>query len=129
MLRSCWNFVREVLKLCQKGAESTGIENFISAEAMLESCWIKCWFYVRNLLKCAEIFFQRIQHLFLDFQRNEHKLYITSAHSADFLQKYPLTAAEASTRRLEFRHFPNTDHYRADGKLILSPEYESIISL
>ena len=54
--------------------------------------------------KCAErcwnIFFQRIHHQILNFQRIQHKSYIVSAHSADFLQKYPLTAADPSTRVL-----------------------------
>ena len=52
--------------------------------------------------RCAEIcliiLIQWIQYLFIDFQRNQHKHYIILAHSADFLQKYPLTAADHSTR-------------------------------
>ena len=47
---------------------------------------------------CLNILFQRIQHLFIDFQRNQHKPYIISVHSADFLQKYSLTAADPSAR-------------------------------
>ena len=52
----------------------------------------------RSVEFCLNIFFQRIQHLFIDFQRNQHKPYIISAHSADFLQKYPLTAADPRPR-------------------------------
>ena len=49
-------------------------------------------------LKVVKHFFQRIHHQILNFQRNQHKFYIISAHSADFLQKYPLTAADPYTR-------------------------------
>ena len=52
---------------------------------------------------CLNILFQRIQHLFMDFQRNQHKPFIISAHSADFLQNYSLTAADPSTRAHYFQ--------------------------
>ena len=52
--------------------------------------------------KCAEvcwrILFQQIQYLFFNFQRNQRKSCIISAHLADFLHKYPLTAADPCTR-------------------------------
>ena len=44
---------------------------------------------------CSNILFQRIQHLCIDFQ---HKPYIISADSADFLQNYRLTAADPSNQ-------------------------------
>ena len=69
----------QVLKLCRKGAESNAD-------------------FKRCAEMCLNILFQRIQHLFINFQRKQHKPYIISAHSADFLQKYRLTSADPSTR-------------------------------
>ena len=57
----------------------------------------------RRAEMCLNILFQRIQLLFIDFQRNQHEPYIISAQLADLLQKYPLAAADPSTRHTENR--------------------------
>ena len=73
--------------------------------------------------KCAErcwnISFQRIRHQILNFQRIQHKSYIISAHSVDFLQNYPLAAADPSTR-----DNCNTFSILEKGYLLLSTKKE-----
>ena len=82
MRTSTW----KVLKIFKEGAEK-----------LLKLCKRS----VRLCKKAAEIWwnilFKRIQRLFFNFQRNQHNSYKFLAHSADFLQKYPLTAADTST--------------------------------
>ena len=69
-----------MLQLCKKCAESNAD------------------FTKRCVEMCSNILLQRIQRLSINFQRNQHKPYIISAHSVNFLEKYPLTAADSSTR-------------------------------
>ena len=61
--------------------------------------------------KCAEMslnfFFSGFIKFFFNFQRNQHKPYLISAHSADFGHKNPLKAADPSTRAFRNYHILN----------------------
>ena len=88
----------QLLKLCKEEVESANSK----FSQVLELCKKLANQMLILCKRCAEMclntFFQRIQHIFIDFKRNQRKPCIISAHLADFLQKYPLTAADPSTR-------------------------------